>query len=79
MYTDSKSNLHHTRSITPKQVTSGGVHLHSLARGQHSFKETPHRWRAVGDTLSVLTDPVIKPQTSSTDRIILATGQTGRL
>ena len=28
-----KSNLHYTRGITPKRVTSGGIHLHGLAPG----------------------------------------------
>ena len=27
----SKSNLHYTRGITPKRVTSGGARLHGLA------------------------------------------------
>ena len=35
-----KSNLHYTRGITPKHVTSGGVHLRDLAPGQHSSEET---------------------------------------
>ena len=32
--------LHYTRSITPKHVTRGGVHLRGLTPGQHSFEET---------------------------------------
>ena len=33
-------SLGHTRGITPKRVTSDGVHFHSLAPGQHSSEET---------------------------------------
>ena len=35
-----KPDLHHTRGITPKRVTSGGAHLRGLAPGQHSCAET---------------------------------------
>ena len=37
------SNLHYARMITPKRVTSGGVHLRGLAPGQHSSEKTPQR------------------------------------
>ena len=40
-----KSNLYCIRDITPKRVTSGGVHLRGLAPGQHSCEETSQRWR----------------------------------
>ena len=33
----SKSNLHYTRGITPKHMTSGGIDLCGLAPGQHNF------------------------------------------
>ena len=46
-----KSNLHYTRRITPKRVTSCGAHLRGLAPGQHSSEETSQRWRVVGDTV----------------------------
>ena len=45
-----KSNLHYTRDITPKRVTSGGVHLRGLTHEQHSSEETSQRWRVAGDT-----------------------------
>ena len=48
-----KSNLHYTRGITPKRVTSCGAHLRCLAPGQHSSEETSQRWRIVGDTVSI--------------------------
>ena len=48
-----KSNLHHTRGITPNRVTSSEAHLHGLAPGQHSSEETSQRWRAVGDTVPI--------------------------
>ena len=48
----SKSNLHYTRRITPKRVTSCGAHLRGLAPGQHSSEKTSQRWRVVGDTVS---------------------------
>ena len=44
-----QSNLHYTRCITPKHVTSGGTHLRGLMPGQHSSDET--WWRAVGNTV----------------------------
>ena len=48
-----KSNLHYTRRITPKRVTSCGAHLRGLAPGLHSSEETSQRWRAVGDTVPI--------------------------
>ena len=48
-----KSNLHYTRGITPKRVTSGGAHLRGLAPGLHSSEETSQRWRTVGDTVPI--------------------------
>ena len=62
-----KSNLHYTRGITPRCVTSAGVHFRGLALGQQSYKETSQRWRAVDSCVSDLTDPGIKPKTSSAD------------
>ena len=44
-----KSNLYYTRGITPKRVTSGGVHLRGLAPGQHASEEMTQRWQTVGD------------------------------
>ena len=44
-----KSNLHYTRCITSKYVTSGGIHLRGLAPGQHSSEETLLRWRVAAD------------------------------
>ena len=35
----SKTNLHPTRAITPKRVTSGAVHRGNLAPTQHNFEE----------------------------------------
>ena len=68
----SKSNLHYIRGITPKRVTSGGVYLHGSApAGQHSSEKTLHRYRAVGDTVSELSDPGIEPQTPRTDSYVL--------
>ena len=48
-----KSNLHYTRRITPKRVTSCGAHLRGLAPGLHSSEETSQRWRVVGDTVPI--------------------------
>ena len=42
-YSKIKSNLHYTRRITPKRVTSCGAHLRGLAPGQHSSEETSQR------------------------------------
>ena len=49
----SKSNLHYTRRITPKRVTSCGAHLRGLAPGLHSSEETSQRWRVVGNTVPI--------------------------
>ena len=38
-----EKNLHYTRDITPKRVTSDGIHLCGLAPGQHSSEETSKR------------------------------------
>ena len=46
-----KSNLHYTRRITPKRVTSCGAHLRGLAPGLHSSEESSQRWQVVGDTV----------------------------
>ena len=62
-----KSNLPYTRGITPKRVTSGGIHLRGLAPGQHSSKETSQWWRAVGDTVSDLTGQRIELEIPRTD------------
>ena len=48
-----KLNLHYTRRITPKRVTSCGAHLRGLAPGQHSSEEASQPWRVVGDTVSI--------------------------
>ena len=40
-----KSNLHYNRRITQMHVTNGRLHLHGLARGQHSSEEASQRWR----------------------------------
>ena len=61
-----KSNLHYTRRITPKRVTSCGAHLRGLAPGQHSSEHTSQRWRVVGDSVD-LTGPEIESQTSRTE------------
>ena len=52
-YENIKTNLHYSRGIAPKRVTSGGAHLRGLASGQHSSEETSQRWRAVGDTVPI--------------------------
>ena len=48
-----KSKFYDTRGVTPKRVTCGGAHFCGLAPGQHISEETPQRWRAVGDTVSI--------------------------
>ena len=64
---DYKSNLHHTRGITPKRTTSGGVYLRGLASELYSSEETSHRCRADDDTASDLTGLGIEPHTSRTE------------
>ena len=53
MLSNKGSNLHYTRRITPKRVTSCGAHLRGLAPGQHSSEEASQRWRVVGDTVPI--------------------------
>ena len=36
-------SLHYSSGMTPKRITSGGVHLGCLAPGQHSCEETMQR------------------------------------
>ena len=61
----SKSNLHYTRGITPKRVTSGEIHRRGLASGQHkNGTEVVNRWQ---QHMSNLTGPRIKLKTSRTD------------
>ena len=50
---EKKSNIHYTRGITPKRVTSGGLDLRGLTREQHSSEEMSQRWRAVGETVPI--------------------------
>ena len=68
-----ESNLHYTRRITPKRVTSGEAHLRGLAPGQHSSKETSQRWRAVYDTVSNLISLATEPRISRTDSFVFNT------
>ena len=63
----------------PKRVTSGGTHLRGLAPVQHSSEEILQRLRAIGDTVSVLTDPEFEPQTFGTDRNVLITTFSNKL
>ena len=55
-------NLHYTRGITPKRITSDGAHLRNLAAGQRSSEEVSQQRRVVGDTASDSTGPGIDPQ-----------------
>ena len=66
-----KSNLHCAYGITSKRVTSDGAHFRGLAPVQRSSEETSKRWRAVGDTVSNLTDQGIEPQISLTNSSVL--------
>ena len=52
-----KSNLHYTRGIRLKRVTSGGVYLRGLAADLHSSEETSQRWRVIDDTMPNLNGP----------------------
>ena len=60
-FTLKKSNLHYTRGITPKRVTSGRAHLRGLAPGLHSSEETLQLWQAIDDTAD-LTGPGNEPR-----------------
>ena len=66
------SNLHYTRGITPKRVTSGGVHLRGLTPGQHSSEETSQR-----GTLSDLPAWESDPRPFAPIAVSLATTPTG--
>ena len=56
-----KANLHYTPGITTKRLTSNGIHLRGLARGQHSFEEKTQKWRAAGYTVFSFTRPGFEP------------------
>ena len=59
-----KSNLYCTRGVTPKRVTSGGIHLRDLAPdAQHSAEETWHwcDWRGISNSLLCPTWPSQEP------------------
>ena len=67
-----KSNLHYTRSITSKRVTSDRAGLRGLAAGRHSSEETSQLWQAVvgkGSNLIVL---VVELQTYHTDKHVFS-------
>ena len=68
-----ESNIHYARGITMKWVTRGGIHIRSLATGQHSSKETSQWWGTVGDTVCDSTDPGLEPQTFRTYSNVLTT------
>ena len=48
-----KSNLHHTRGLKPKRVTSDVAPFRGLAPGQHSSDETSQRRRTVDATAPI--------------------------
>ena len=60
-------HLHYLRGITPKRVTSSGIHLRSLAPGQHSSEETSQPWRDVSGSVSDFTSMGDEPRTSCTE------------
>ena len=66
-----KSNLHYTRRITPKRVTSGGAQLRGSWATQlrRNVTAVASRWRHCAD----LTGPGIEPQTFRTESVRLAT------
>ena len=68
-------NLHYTRRVTPKRVTSCGDPSLRFSAWQHSSEETSQQsWRHCAD----LTGPGIKPQTSRTDCLRVTTELTDR-
>ena len=71
-------NLHYTRGIMLKRVTSGGIHLRGLGPGQHSSEETSQQWRAIGDTVSNLTDRESNPRPLASIAMSLSTTPTGQ-
>ena len=73
-----KSNLHYTRDITPKRVTSGGAHLRGAALELHNSEQTSQRVASRWQHCDDLADQAIEPHTSRTDRVGLATELIGR-
>ena len=57
-------NLLYTCVITPKRVTSGGVHLRGLAPDQHSSDERSQRWLLESHWRhwADMADPGLEPQ-----------------
>ena len=66
-----KNRNQYTRGITSKRVTSGRAHLHDLAPMQHSCEEVSQQWRAVGDSVTALSDPGIEPRTPRADSDVI--------
>ena len=59
-----KPSFHYTRGITPKRVTSGGIHLRGWATQlRRNVATVASRWRHRVD----LSDQGFEPQTSRTD------------
>ena len=56
--------LCYSGGIFPMRAANSVAHLRSLVPGQHSSDETLLWWQALGNTVSNLTDLVIKSQTS---------------
>ena len=52
---------------------SDGARLRGPAPAQHGSEKMSKRWRAVGDTVSDLTEPGIKPKTCRSDSDVLIT------
>ena len=48
-------------AVLRRSITSGEAHLRGLAPGQHNSEEPSKLWRAVGDSMSDLTDQEFKP------------------
>ena len=68
-----KQNLHYTRNITPKRVTSGWVLFCGLAPGQHSSDETSQRWLTVAGSVSGFAGAGMEPRPSAPIVMSLAT------
>ena len=72
-----RTNLHHTRGITPKCETSGAAYLRGLTPGNTA----PKKHRNSGEPLADLTGPGIEPQTfrNNNDVVTVIATPTGRL
>ena len=64
-------SLLYSRCYVEACETSVAAHIRDLAPGRHGSEKASHRSRAIGDTVSDLTSPIIETLTSRTNSYVL--------